>query len=104
MPPSARIVWKTQEGRDVWQPKIRRASHVYNQLERLTVMDGVRSCTTFHASPERIEDELRGLSRDGLCFLPIRKVGSYSGFAHSHPPVIEGQPWGYYGVISRNGT
>jgi hypothetical protein len=102
MPPSARTVWASAVARKEWEPKIQRAASAYYQLERLTVREGLRECTTFHASPDRIESEVRALAKQGLCYLPMRKVGNYSGFAHSHPPVIQGKPWSFYGVIGRN--
>jgi hypothetical protein len=101
MPPSARIIWASPEARGEWEPKLNLASRAYSSLEQNTVLQGVRACTTTHIDFRCVEQESRRYSKMGLVFLPLRKVGHYSGFAHRHPPVIEGKPWSYYGPLAR---
>lgn len=102
MPPFARVMWVSKQAKETWEPKIQVAASTYTQLERLTVIEGLRQCMTTHFYPETLGDGMRALARDGLVFLPLVRVGSYQGFAHSHPPVIEGRPWSYYGVCARS--
>ena len=102
MPPSARIIWASDVSRKTWEPRIAAASRAFAELERLTVVHEMRECTTMHASPKRLEQQIRDLAKQGLCFLPLRAVGAYNGFAHSHPPVEPGKDWNYYGVVARN--
>lgn len=101
MPPYARIQFVSRPIKEKWEPIISRAVKAYATLERETVVHGLRSCTTTHIQPNYMDDGIRFLGEKGLVFVPMRKVGAYSGFAHAHPPVVDGKPWSYYGVISR---
>lgn len=101
MPPFARTAWVSKSVKDEWEPKSWKASHAYAQLELETVIYGIRDCTTGHIPNENMAYELSKLAEKGLMFLPIQRVGVYSGFAHTHPPVVEGRPWNWYGVIAR---
>lgn len=98
--PFARIIWASPESKKEWEPKITLARQCYSRLERETVKEGLRKCTTTHVAPSQINEVARNLAKQGLVFLPYKKVGTYSGFAHSHPPVIENKPWNYYGPIA----
>jgi hypothetical protein len=98
--PFARTIWADAETQKVWQQKIDFAASAYSRLERETVKVGLRRCTTMHAAPEKIDDIARELARQGLIFLPYKKVGCYEGFAHYHPPIIDGKPWEYYGPVA----
>lgn len=102
MPPFARMNWISQSVRDEWEGKIKTITKLYYSLEELTVQHGIRDCTTRHISPQNLEREMYEFSKKGLYFLPIQAVGSYSGFAHKHPPVVNGRPWAYYGVLSNS--
>ena len=52
-------------------------------------------------SPDRLPERSGELIDDGLTFLPLRRVGSYSGFAHGHPEPKPGN-WNYYGVVGKD--
>ncbi|MDP5273699.1 hypothetical protein [Chengkuizengella axinellae] len=101
IPPFARMSWVSKEVKDQWEARMQKACKVYSRLELETVKHGIRDCTTRHISGNNLEYEMEQLAKDGLVFLPIRKVGTYSGFAHKHPPVLQGKPWAYYGVVSK---
>jgi hypothetical protein len=98
--PFVKIQYASEAAKAEYSEKIRLASQCYFQLERETVKAGLRRCTTTHAAPGNMNQLSRELARQGLVFLPYKKVGVYSGMAHAHPPVVEGQPWSYYGPIA----
>lgn len=100
VPPMARTIWVSPEARQAWGPTIQAASLWYYAIERLTVKEGLRKCTTVHVNPNNLSASLLSFAEEGLVFLPLRRVGSYSGFAHYHPPVVDGKSWSYYGVLS----
>ncbi len=104
MPPFARLIWVSSRAKEVWGERIEVAKRTYARLEQETVKAGLRSCTTLHIAPDQLTEMVANLAEQGLVFLPLRKVGSYKGFAHSHPPVVEGKSWSYYGVVARNLT
>lgn len=102
MPPFARIVWASKETQGEWEPKFKKAARAFSILEQESVVHGLRACTTAHIEPERMIPFMQELSKKGLIFQPMRQVGAYTGFAHAHPPVIEGLPWTWYGVVSKD--
>jgi hypothetical protein len=97
--PFARVQWKTPESKREWEPVMKRAVQAYNAAELETVRRGWRRCTTMHFNPNTITEDIKRLK--GLAYLPIRRVGVYQGFAHKHPPVEDGKPWNYYGVVGK---
>lgn len=99
MPPFARIVWASKAIKDKWEPKVNLASGAYYSLERESVAHGLRQCYTEHIPQNQMVQKLQSLASKGLTFVPVQAVGSYSGFAHRHPPVVEGRPWAWYGAV-----
>lgn len=102
MPPFARTAWYNDEIKSKYSLKLQKAAAAYHWMELETVSVGMRACTTRHIRPDSFECETTRLADKGLLFLPLRKVGSYQGFAHSHPPVVKGRPWSWYGVVARS--
>jgi hypothetical protein len=102
MPPYARTVWASKDIKDVWKPKLNQAARAYSSLERLTVIHGLRRATTLHVTEQDMMHQMQRLAQEGLSYVPMLQVGAYSGFAHTHPPVIPGKPWTYYGAIAKH--
>lgn len=101
VPPFVRINYASAEIKEKWEPKIRKAEKVYYALELQTVIHGIRRATTRHVRPEELDYFVRELARMGLYFLPIHRVGVYKGFAHTMPPVEDGKPYTFYGVVAK---
>jgi len=97
--PFARIQWPSEAAKREYGSKIQAASAAYYDLELRTVEAGMRQCTTRHVAPDDIGRVARDLARRGLTLLPLTRVGTYSGFAHRHPPVVPGRPWNWYCVV-----
>lgn len=102
MPPFARMVWSSKEVEEEWAPKVSLAAKAYNQLEYESVIHGLRACTTAHAPSDKLVPCTQSYAKRGLMYHPLKQVGAYSGFAHTHQPVIQGQPWTWYGVVAKN--
>lgn len=100
MPPFSRLQWAGLEIKEKWEPKFNAARKFYQTLEKETVRHGIRKVTTEQFSSEMLDIKLKELNRNGLVFIPLRKVGLYNGRSDYHPPVVNGMPWGYYGVVS----
>lgn len=101
MHPFARVQWADPAYEATWAPRIARVAAAFHRLELLTVEAGIRRVATLHFRPEDLPRGVAELARKGLSYLPLRAVGTYSGFAHYHPPVEPGKPWTYYGVVGR---
>lgn len=102
MPPFARMVWASKEIKEKWEPRLRIASRTYWKLEHETVARGHRECKTLHIDSREITQTIMSLGQQGLCFVPIQEVAKYNGFAHTHIQPVPGQPFSYYGAVSRN--
>jgi hypothetical protein len=101
MPPFARVVWASKEVEEEWAPKVQLAARAYARLEFESVIHGLRACTTAHAVPENLVSFTQFYAKKGLMYHPLKHVGSYSGFAHTHQPVLPGRPSSWFGVVAR---
>ena len=101
MPPFARTQWTSEKAHSAWNSRLHQAASAYGQLEWETIRAGVRECTTTHVNPDNMGHDARIWANRGLTLLPYQRVGSYSGFAHRHPPVEEGRPWSWYSIVGR---
>lgn len=99
--PYARIIWGNEAAKEKWEPRIAAANNAYHKLERLTVVAGVRGAYTTHIRAENLTAFTDDCARQGLVYLPLVRTADYQGFAHAHPPVEEGKPWSYYGVVGK---
>lgn len=102
LPPTLRVNWVSDAVREAWEPQWQAAARLVGYLEHETVRVGLREATTAHVSPEALPERQAAWHRAGLVFLPLRRVGNYTGFAHGHPPVVPGKAWHYYGVLARS--
>jgi hypothetical protein len=102
MPSFARIQWVSKEIKEKYEPLLSKAANVYSVLEKESVIHGMRHVTTDNIEPIYLKDAQNNLMKKGLFFVPIQKVGNFEGVNTYHPPVVEGKPWHYYGVVSDN--
>lgn len=102
MPPFARIQWASKEIKDKYEPMWNQAKKFFVQMEKLSVIHGLRDATTDTVRPNEFMGRQQHYLKRGLYFLPFHKVGAYTGSSSYHPPVVNGQPWNYYGCIARN--
>jgi hypothetical protein len=100
MPPFARIQWASKVIKDKYEPMFEKAKRVYGILEKESVKHGIRHVTTDSVTADNFDFVQKEYIKNGLIFLPLRKVGTYNGFSNYHPPVVNGQPWHYYGVVA----
>ncbi len=100
MPPFLRMQWRSKEVRDKYLHSFNLARIFFRSLELESVIHGLRHATTDHVAPEDFDKKQQMYIKKGLVFLPIQKVGEYSGFSTYHPAVEEGKPWNYYGVVA----
>ena len=99
--PTRRKIWWSEEAKNYWQDKFINVEQMLHDLELLSVREGKRAVCTRHINPSRLPERQGELIDQGLTFLPLKRVGNYSGFAHGHPQPKAGD-WNYYGVIGRN--
>lgn len=94
-----RIIWK--KGKENVSQPLAMASKLFHDCEYQTVVEGQRQATTTHVTPENLPQILGKLNRDGLIFTPCKRSGFYQGFAHKHKEVKPGEPFFWFGCITK---
>lgn len=94
-----RIIWK--KGKENLGRQLTQASRLFNDCEYQTVVEGRRLATTTHITLENLPQTLEKLNRDGLVFTPCKRSGFYQGFAHKHKEVKPGDPYYWFGCITK---
>lgn len=102
MPPFARMQWASGKIKDKYEPLFNKARNVYYRTELESVIHGLRNTTTASINPNDLDTVQQNFARNGLIYLPLRRVGQYEGFSSYHPPAEDGKPWHYYGVVSNS--
>jgi hypothetical protein len=77
-------------------------SRLFHEAEFQMVIQGHRKAGTIHINQEDMDHILTKLNSNGLIFTPLRKSGYYQGFAHTHKEVKPGDPFYWYGCITKN--
>ena len=95
-----RLVYK--QGCEEWENRIARISQVCNVAEVEMVVQDKRRAATIHISQDNLDSILPKLNSKGLIFTPLRKSGYYVGFSHTHKQVLPGDPFYWYGCVTRN--
>lgn len=97
-----RVIWKL--GHQGYEKDLARAASVYSKAEYEMVKQGLRLAATYHVDSEKIKEEYERFEKDDLIFTPLRKSAYYSGFSHCHVTPESGQPFYYYGALTRTKT
>jgi hypothetical protein len=100
MPPLSRITYASKPIKGKWEPKIRLAEDAYVELEKQTVIHGLRQCKTQLFNREEFIGGQQELAKEGLVFLPIKEVGKFNAFTHFHTTPERGKPSYIYGAIA----
>ena len=90
-----------KKGFEEWPQKLGQLGRVYHEAEYDTVKKGVRDASTVHMDQHNIKKLLERFNKDGFQFTPLRISGYYQGFSHFHPTVKEGEPFYWYGCLTR---
>lgn len=94
-----RICWVSDSAREVWEPRLRRITNAWIEIEWLAVTAGVRSCCITMASPERFVECAPRWIQHGLNALPIAVVGAGEGYSSTSVAVEYGKPFGFRLVL-----
>lgn len=96
-----RMQWLTNKKvKKVWESRFAKASRLFFNLEHESVIHGLRDVTTAHIPHVNYDVVVRELNKKGLIFLPSKKIAPFTGKMNYHPPIVQGQPWSYYGVLA----
>jgi hypothetical protein len=76
LPEFTRMSWVSDRARDVWEPRLRRITKAWLDIEWLSVAAGLRACSLTLASPEGLLAEAGRWAMHGLGALPVEILGT----------------------------
>jgi uncharacterized protein len=71
LPDFTRVVWVNDRAREVWEPRLRRIATAWDEVEWLSVLEGVRRCALVTVVAEALVERTNAWARHGLAALPI---------------------------------
>jgi hypothetical protein len=90
-----------KQGFEEWPTKLGEMGYLYNRAEYEMVKRGYRKAAAYHIDYQCLIEEMEKIRKDGLIYTPLRKSGYYQGFAHFHHPVNPGEPFFWYGALTK---
>lgn len=84
-----------------WKSKLSEMSRLFLKAEYEMVKQGHRAAAIIHVDENNYQEMTEKMNRDGLVFTPFLKSGYYKGFSHQHKPVRKGEPYYWYGSLTR---
>jgi len=91
-----------KQGCENWMIKLNKMSNLVMEAEYQMVKQGYRLAATTNIDQNDLQQKLERFNKDGLIFTPLRRSGYYEGFSHKHKEVKMGEPFYWYGCITRN--
>ena len=90
-----------KQGHEQWMAKLGRMGMMFQEAEHQMVKQGFRKAAIIHVDQNNLEEMWEKINKDKLVFTPILKSGYYEGFAHKHKAVVPGEPFFWYGSLTR---
>ena len=81
--------------------KLGRMSMLFLEAEYQMVKQGYRPAAVIHIDQNNLGEMLEKINKDRLVFTPILTSGYYEGFAHKHKAIQPGEPFYWYGSLTR---
>lgn len=102
LPDFTRIIWVSDAARNTWQPIIERITKAWLEIEWLSVVEGVRSCSLIAVTPEQFVQQGGKWAEYGLNNIPlaIQGVSNYT-YSATVPPVKPGTPFVFRVVVGK---
>ncbi len=97
-----RLIWKSNDIRNEWEPKLNRAADVYHKAEWEMTARGKRKCGTIHVDQNNFDEMFKKFTENDLFFYPVAKSARYGGFSHKHIPPKEGEDYYVYGAFGKD--
>jgi len=91
-----------KQGHQEWVVKLSKMGMLFNEAEYQMVKKEHRPAAIIHIDQNNLGEMLEKINKDGLVFTPILKSGYYEGFSHTHKEINPGDPFYWYGSLTRN--
>jgi hypothetical protein len=100
LPDFTRVAWASPAAQAVWAERVSRISRAWEIIERLSVVDGLRSSALQMVAPDALAEVSRWAAAQGLHVVVLSQTGAASAYAACVAPVVDGQPWGFRVAIA----
>ncbi len=90
-----------KQGHEKWMFKFHKISGLVPESEYQMVKQGYRAAATTNIDQNDLKEKLERFNEDSLIFTPLRKSGYFEGFGHKHKEVGPGDPFYWYGCLTR---
>jgi len=102
LPDFTRILWASNKARKVWQPVVDAINKAWLEIEWLSVVDGVRSCSLSAVTPQQFVQKGGEWAGHGLNNLPLAMQGA-SNYTYSADsvPLRSGEPFVFRIVVGK---
>lgn len=95
LPDFTRVLWASEEHRATWGERLRRIGAAWADIERWSVVDGVRPGALQMADPEDLPRMAAWAAQHGIVALPVARVASPSEYSAELLPAKPGEAWAY---------
>lgn len=90
-----------KQGQEKWPVKLSQMGWLFHEAEYEMVRQKHRQAAVIHIDQNNLGEKLERINKDGLIFTPILTSGYYQGFSHRHKEVKPGEPFYWYGSLTR---
>jgi len=90
-----------KQGCEQWPVKLGHMGAMFFEAEYGMVKQGFRAAAVIHMDQHNMGELLARINKDKLVFTPLRTSGYYQGFAHRHKEVKLGDPFYWYGCLTK---
>lgn len=97
-----RSIWIAKaDAREIWEPRFRKISIMWSDLEKLTVLDGLRDAAMLFVDPNNIPALTKWSVDNDLLLLPMEQGGVSTSYHAGTVAYKEGNPFKYRVVLIR---
>ncbi|TSA40197.1 hypothetical protein D4R30_00035, partial [archaeon] len=101
LPDFTRIVWRTRDEKAWWLAKLERISKAWLQIERTSVLRGMRTAALQDVSPADLPALTRAAARRGVAVLPVTQGPQHDTYATVSASMDPAKPWIYRTALCR---
>jgi SAM-dependent methyltransferase len=101
LPDRTRVMWANAAARDVWRPRIQAIGAAWREVEKLSVVEGIRRGALLFPTPGELPDLAAWSATRGLVALPLTREGAGGAYASTTAEFQEGRAWHYRVALTR---
>lgn len=98
-----RVAW-APSARETWEPRVKHLSNIYQKVERLAILEGVKPAALQVISPSEVIEISQWAAQNGIIMLPLERQGSVEGYSSSSNSYVEGRPFDYRVALTQKGS